>query len=218
MFDRLLGARARARKQARAAASAVLESLYGEAVRRARQPVIYTAWGVPDTLDGRFDVLVLHLHVLFRRLGALAEGQAAEGGGAVADTEAGGLSQSLFDHMIRDLDTNLREAGVSDMRIGSRMKKLARSFYGRVATYDTALAADDDVALRDALDRNVYHKVAAPPEGLEALTAYARALVAASDAWTWDDLSHGIARYPDPLADMGEDGQRAGATDSSEAG
>jgi cytochrome b pre-mRNA-processing protein 3 len=143
-------------------------------------------------------MLVLHMHAIFRRLGALQQEQAQETGVRKEETEAAGLSQALFDHMIRDLDSNLREAGVSDMRIGSRMKKLARGFYGRVTTYDAALSSGDDTALRDALDRNVYQKVAAPPESLAALTAYARDVMTAANGWTWESLSRGAVRYPDP--------------------
>jgi cytochrome b pre-mRNA-processing protein 3 len=179
----------------------VLESLYGEVVRRARQPALYLTWGVPDTLDGRYDMLVLHAYVLFRRLGTLRRDEARQTGRPEAETETGGLSQALFDHMLRDLDTNLREAGVSDMRIGSRMKKLTKSFYGRVGSYDEALAVGNDAALRDALDRNVFQKTAAPAEGLTALVAYVHALIEAADTWTWEDLCHGIVRYPDlPVA------------------
>jgi len=184
------------RARERAAGRAVVEGLYAEIVRRARQPQAYLAWGVPDTLDGRFDMLVLHAYPVYRRLGALAHEQAETAGVAPHETEAAGLSQSLFDHMLRDWDSNLREAGVSDMRIGSRMKKLGRAFYGRVATYDEALAAPDETLLHEALDRNVYQKVAAPPEGLAALANHARALVAVGDHWTWADLAHGVARFP----------------------
>ncbi|MQX35249.1 ubiquinol-cytochrome C chaperone family protein [Roseospira navarrensis] len=184
-------------RQDRAQARAAVETLYGEVVRQTRQPAMYLDWQVPDTLDGRYDMLVLHAFVLFRALGRLSHEQAAATGRAEADTDASGLSQALFDHMLRDLDTNLREAGVSDMRIGSRMKKLTKAFYGRVASYEAGLDADDgDRTLREALDRNVYQKVAAPPEGLAALATYVRTLVATADTWTWDDLSHGIARYP----------------------
>lgn len=198
MLKQLLGAFFGERAEERAQARAVVEALYDEAVRRARQPVFYLDLDVPDTLDGRYDMLVLHVHALFRRLGALRREQASDSGGPEERTEAAGLSQALFDHMIRDLDSNLREAGVSDMRIGSRMKKLARGFYGRVAIYDAALDAGDDAALRDALDRNVYQKVAAPPESLAALTAYAREVMAAADSWTWETVSRGAVRYPDP--------------------
>ncbi|KAA5607519.1 ubiquinol-cytochrome C chaperone [Roseospira marina] len=197
MFDLLFGGRARARD--RAQSQAVVQTLYGAVVQQTRRPEPYVAWGVPDTLDGRYDMLVLHAFVLFRALGRLSQEESKATGVPEGRTEAGGLSQAVFDHMLRDLDTNLREAGVSDMRIGARMKKLTKAFYGRVSSYEAGLKAEeDDATLRDALDRNVYQKVAAPPEGLAALARHVRALAAAADTWTWADLSHGVARYPDP--------------------
>jgi cytochrome b pre-mRNA-processing protein 3 len=196
MFDFLFAGRQRARD--RAQAQAVLDALYGEVVRQTRRPEPYLTWGVPDTLDGRFDMLVLNAFVVFRALGRLTRTEAESRGVPETETEAAGLSQALFDHMLSDLDTNLREAGVSDMRIGTRMKKLTKSFYGRVASYEAGLEADDgDATLRDALDRNVYHKVPAPPEGLAALARHVRAMAEASAAWTWEDLSHGRLVYPD---------------------
>jgi len=203
MFDFLFGGRNRA--QDRAQAKAVLEALYGAVVRETRRPEPYLSWGVPDTLDGRYDMLVLHAFVVFRALGRLSQAEAKATGQPDSATEATGLSQALFDHMMRDLDTNLREAGVSDMRIGSRMKKLTKAFYGRVASYEEGLAANDgDVALRAALDRNVFHKVPAPPEGLAALAGHVRTLAAASEAWTWDDLSQGVIHFPDLVVPSSE--------------
>lgn len=198
LFGSLFG-----RSPAQAQADAVIERLYGEIVRRTRQPVLYEGLGVPDTLDARYDVLLLHAFPVFRRLGTLSRAQAEAVGVSERQTEASGLSQALFDHMVRDLDTNLREAGVSDMRIGARMKKLARGFYGRLATYDEALAQDDgDAALRDALDRNVFNKVLASDEGLAALAGYVRAMESAAALWSWEDLSQGRVTYPDPPTGM----------------
>jgi len=203
MFDFLFGGRDRA--QDRAQAKAVLEALYGAVVRETRRPEPYLSWGVPDTLDGRYDMLVLHAFVVFRALGRLSQAEAKATDQPDSVTEATGLSQALFDHMMRDLDTNLREAGVSDMRIGSRMKKLTKAFYGRVASYEEGLAADDgDATLRAALDRNVFHKIPAPPEGLAALANHVRTLAAASETWTWDDLSRGVIHFPDLVVPSSE--------------
>lgn len=196
MFDFLFGGRARAQERARA--REVLDSLYGAVVRQTRRPEPYVAWGVPDTLDGRYDMLIVNAFVVFRALGRLSRAEAEATGQPETATEAAGMSQALFDHMVRDLDTNFREAGVSDMRIGVRMKKATKAFYGRVASYEAGLEADDgNAALRAALDRNVYQKVAAPPEGLAALAQYVRGLAEASETWTWEDLSHGRIHYPD---------------------
>ena len=91
--------------------------LYMVAVRQARDPILYTACGVADTLDGRFDLIVLHVVPLMRRLR-----QCDEGGRQ--------LSQALFDVMFDDMDQSLREMGVGDLRVGKRVKQMARAFYG----------------------------------------------------------------------------------------
>ncbi len=189
--------------QAQADGHAVVTRLYDEIVRATRRPDPYMNWGVPDTLDGRFDMLVLHAFVVFRRLGALMQEEAARTRTDDSRTESFSLSQALFDHMIRDLDTNLREAGVSDMRIGAKVKARTKAFYGRVAAYEAGLAADDDDAtLRDALDRNVYTTVQAPPEGLAELARYLRNLALVADTWTWDVMAHGdiVLAAPSELA------------------
>ena len=82
---------------------------------------------MPDTVNGRFDLLVLHLWMVLRRL------RSAEGG---AD-----LSQALFDHFCDDMDANLREMGVGDLTVPKRMQAFGEAFYGRSAAYDLALAS-----------------------------------------------------------------------------
>src|SRR5882757_8153797 len=109
-------------------------------VAQAREPLFYRAMGVPDTVNGRFDMVLLHLWMVLRRL------RTAEGG---AD-----LSQALFDHFCGDMDDNLREMGVGDLTVPKRMQKFGEAFYGRTAAYDKALAAGRD-ALADALARNI---------------------------------------------------------------
>ncbi|MBM3482655.1 MAG: hypothetical protein FJX66_05080 [Alphaproteobacteria bacterium] len=137
--------------------------LYVAAVRQARQEPFYAACGVPDTLDGRFDLIVLHVFLLLRGL--------KKGG------EAGQrLGQAVLEVMFDDMDQNLREMGVGDLSVGKKVKAMARAFYGRSQAYGDALepgAAAD--ALEQALDRNVYGRQAPRPPQLAALAAYVRA-------------------------------------------
>lgn len=140
---------------------AVAEALYRVIVGQARQPSFYTACGVPDTPDGRFDLIVAHAVLVFRRLHRQAEQSRA-------------LAQVLFDLMFADMDQNLREMGVGDLAVGKRIKAMAKGFYGRLAAYDAALAEADDGALHDALRRNVYRKAAPAPLQLAALAGYLR--------------------------------------------
>lgn len=134
----LLG-RFRSQRRAREAAHA----LYTAIVARARASELYAELGVPDTLDGRFDMLVLHMFLVLERLRAGGE-------------RGRRLSQALFDLMFRDLDRSLRELGVGDHAIGGRIKQMISAFYGRMQAYDDAAA--DAARLAEALRRNVYRE------------------------------------------------------------
>jgi cytochrome b pre-mRNA-processing protein 3 len=132
-----------------------VNAAYRRIVERAREPVFYTEWGVPDTLDGRFELLALHAFLVLRRL--------KRDHGA---TEA--FAQELFDTMFADLDRALREMGVGDLGVGRRVKEMAAGFYGRIVAYDQGLV--DGAALDAALRRNLYG-TAAPSEAQRAEAA-----------------------------------------------
>lgn len=120
----------------------IIDALYGKIVASARQPGFYSAWDVPDTPLGRFEMLSLHMFLVMHRL-------RGEDGASAA------LSQELADEFFKDVDHSLRELGIGDMGVPKRMKKLAKMFYGRVGTYGSALNADDRAELAVALKRNV---------------------------------------------------------------
>src|SRR5258708_34970346 len=103
-----------------------IEAIYGMIVTQAREPLFYRDLGVPDTVNGRFDLLLLHLWMVLRRLKATS-------GGA-------GLCQALFDRFCEDMDANLREMGVGDLTVPKRMQAFGEAFYGRTAAHDLALA------------------------------------------------------------------------------
>jgi cytochrome b pre-mRNA-processing protein 3 len=138
-------------------------ALYGAAVGAARHPYFFAQLGVPDTLDGRFDVVALHVALVIRRLRR--------------DPDARGqkLAQAVFDAMFADMDVNLREMGVSDLAVGKRVKRMWEAFHGRAAAYEAALDAQDLPALAEALARNVWR--GETPEGAaDALAARAAVL------------------------------------------
>jgi cytochrome b pre-mRNA-processing protein 3 len=115
--------------------------LYGAIVAQARLPSFYLTYGVPVTMEGRFDLIVLHLVLLIERLG----------------TDAGSrIGQEIFDVFCRDLDGNLREMGVGDLAVPKRMRRFGEAFYGRQAAYLEAFAAADEAALEKALQRNIF--------------------------------------------------------------
>jgi cytochrome b pre-mRNA-processing protein 3 len=159
-----------------------ITALYGAIVAQARSPSFYGAHGVPDTVLGRFDMVVLHAALLVRRLRASDATQA--------------LAQGVFDAFCRDMDDNLREMGVSDIGVPREMRKLAEAFYGRARAYEAALAADGDGALAAALTRNVYADAA--PVAASALAAYVRAAARMLDSASDAALARGEARFPDP--------------------
>ena len=158
--------------------------LYTAAVNAARDPDFYAALGVPDTLDGRFDLVGVHVFLLIDRL------RDAPGPGAE-------LAQAVFDAMFSDMDFNLREMGVSDMRVARRNKEMWEAFHGRAQAYGEAVGAESDAALAEALARNVW-RGAVPPEGApQALAALVRRGRAALAAIPMEDFVAGTARFPE---------------------
>ena len=160
----------------------VAHQLYTEVMALARQPGFFAEWGVPDSVDGRFDMLVLHAYLLLRRLGAVD-------GAAAAPARA--LSQAVFDLMFADMDQNLREMGVSDLAVGNKIRAMVEAFYGRVAAYDAGLAESDDVALAAALGRNIYREAPPTPMAPVAMAAYLRRQAAQLDRQPIDALMAG---------------------------
>ncbi len=137
--------------------------LYPVVLEQSRQPEMYRAGDVPDTPEGRFEALTLHMAVVLRRFRGHGE-QAAE------------VAQALFDVMFDDMDAALRELGVGDLTVAKRIKKMGEAFYGRAAAYDAALAQDDASAIAQALRRNLYVDTEPAAQALNAMTAYAKAL------------------------------------------
>jgi cytochrome b pre-mRNA-processing protein 3 len=126
-------------------------ALYGAAVAHARQPHWFATLGVPDTLDGRFDMVSLFAFLLVDR--ARAEGS----------DEGAALAQAVFDAMFADMDQNLREMGVGDLSVGKRVKAMWTAFNGRCLAYTDALDAGPPDALALALARNVWRAEEVPP-------------------------------------------------------
>jgi cytochrome b pre-mRNA-processing protein 3 len=164
-----------------------IAALYGAIVAQARSPTFYVEFGVPDTMEGRFDLIVLHLVLVLRRLGRAGE----------CGTEFG---QRLFDAFCRDLDGNLREMGVGDLAVPKRMRRFAEAFYGRQAAYVAALAADDPQQhFEKALARNILQAEDIDHRAAR-LARYARAAVWQLDTQDDADLFGGVTDFPDPEA------------------
>lgn len=165
-------------------AKAAGAKLYASAVAQARSPAFYRDFGVRDSMEGRFELFSLHVIFLIERL----KGQ----GDAAAET-----SQAVFDSYVKGLDDAFREIGVADTAVGKKMKKLAGAFYGRLKTYDEAVASlPDEAATRDFLARTAFEERA---EGdVAALTTYLIKTRGSLTDQPLDALLQGDVTWPNP--------------------
>ena len=163
-----------------------IASLYGAIVAQARLHAFYVEFGVPDTIEGRFDLLVLHLVLVLRRLSRTGErGQA--------------FGQQLFDAFCHDLDGNLREMGIGDLTVPKRMRGFGEAFYGRQGAYLAALEADNPAEFENALARNILQAEGIDPRAA-GLARYARAAAGRLDAQEDAGLFGGMIDFPHPEA------------------
>lgn len=178
------------------------EALYRATVAKARDAAFYETLGAADTVEGRYDLLTLHVHMLLTRL---------RGEGALAEA----LSQDIFDVMMKDMDASLREIGVGDLIVGKRMQQLAAAFYGRGERYKTAfeaLEADtpDLKPLQDAVKNNILPD--APDDAsVEAAAAYVARQLAALRAQPAARLMNGVVRFDEPVLEQATDAEAEGA-------
>ena len=161
-----------------------IEAIYGMIVAQAREPRFYRELGVSDTVNGRFDMLLLHLWLLLRQLKQIGESQDR-------------LAQELVDRFCSDMDHNLRELGTSDLKVPKKMQEFGRAFYGRAAAYDTALAEGPE-PLALALDRNIYNGTDLAQA--RRLAGYVEAAIAALAALDETTVANGSWRFPSPVA------------------
>lgn len=175
-----------------------IHALYGMIVAQARSPAFYAGYGVPDTVQGRFDLIVLHLVLVLARLLRDDEPRPGPGWNSRAKP-ARSLGQGLFDAFCRDLDDNLREMGVGDLAVPREMRRFGEAFYGRQAAYREALAAADDRELEKALARNIF-EAAGIDDRAARLARYVRAAAKLLDAAEEDALTAGRVVFPSPEA------------------
>ena len=133
--------------------------VYVQVVAQARQPVFYSSWQVEDTVDGRCDIIVLHLVLLLSRMELEKNNP---------DVEE--FSRTLSEAFFADMDRSLREMGSTDTGVSMRIKNMAQAFYGRMKAYKDAIG--DETAMAEALKRNVYREKIVPPEIVASFAAY----------------------------------------------
>lgn len=164
----------------RNARDATIERLYGAIVAQAREPAFFRDHGVPDTVDGRFEMVVLHVFLVLHRL-KQESGERRE------------LGQVLFDLLFADFDRALRELGVADTKVPKKIREMSQAFYGRTKAYDEALASGEGQALEEALARNVRADATADTA---ALASYVRAAAAHIAAIPYATLAGGSITFP----------------------
>jgi cytochrome b pre-mRNA-processing protein 3 len=154
---------------------------YQQVVGQARQPRFFVELGVPDTLDGRFELICLHAFLYLHRL-------KSEPGSAA-------VSQAFFDTMFTDMDRGLREMGTGDLSVGRHVKRMAQAFYGRIRAYQDGLERGHG-ALSAALARNLFGTVSESTSATDTVGDYVRCAVSHLERQPGDELLEGDVRFP----------------------
>ena len=121
----------------------ISNDIYQKIVNFSRNKIFYTKYNVPDTIDGRFDMLVLITIIVVYRLSKIKN-------------EGSELSQMIFDVVFKDLDYSLRELGAGDVSVANNMKKLISSYMGRQKIYVKAFKSKDEKLLALAFKNNIF--------------------------------------------------------------
>lgn len=178
---------ARFRRKSR---SESIDLLYDAIVAQARLPVFYSDYRVPDTIDGRLDMIMLHTVLLLNRVSR-------------GDEALRALGQAVFDRFCADMDDNLREMGIGDFAVPKTMQRIAGAFYGRAKTYEAVLGGDDSAALVEALRRNIYVGRSDAEQAAQQLSRYALDAVRQLRDCTVEALLAGQLSFPVPPRQCG---------------
>ena len=117
--------------------------LYGSIVAQARRPEFFQRYCVADTINGRFEMLSLHMFLVL---------QALKEKGDHADEVSRATSELFFEHV----DDAMREMGVGDLKVHKKVHSAASDFYGRLQAYAEPVRSNDLEGLEAALARNLY--------------------------------------------------------------
>jgi cytochrome b pre-mRNA-processing protein 3 len=160
----------------------IAQRLYAALTAQARRPDFYLVCGVPDTIDGRFEMVALHAFLLFRRLKGHGD-------------KAGAVAQAVYDVMFSDFDASVREMGAQDLGVGRRIKFMTEAMNGRFAAYEVGLA-QGQTELELALKRNLYGTIEPVEECLKRMADYLKRADAELAALPVDQLMRGVLHFP----------------------
>ena len=136
---------------------------YNNIVFLARNEDLYTKGGVPDTIDGRFELIILHCHLFIKHLVSLGKVEKV-------------FSQQLINYMVTDFDRSLREIGVGDLSVGKKIKFMVSAYYGRANAYDKAIKANNKT-LDDVLKKNLYGTIKPNTDEIKYMEKYIKNLL-----------------------------------------
>lgn len=139
------------------------QALYNAVVEEARRPQWYLSGEVPDTMDGRFDMVALVLSLVLLRL----ENEPGD--------TAKQMCADLADRFIMDMDGTLRQDGIGDQVVGKHIGRMMAALGGRLGAYRDA--GGDDDAMAEALRRNLWRGAPVNPEAVTWVVAEARGVV-----------------------------------------
>ncbi|WP_395815615.1 ubiquinol-cytochrome C chaperone family protein [Devosia sp.] len=138
-------------------ANEAVYAVYAAIVAQSRRPIFYAQWGVPDTVTGRFDMICLHLALVFRRLRAESK-------------PVSQFSQAVFDLFFKDMDRSLREMGAGDLSVPKKIQKMGNLFYGLMTSLNEAMDRGDPAEVEDVIRRNLFD--GSPDAAADRLTGY----------------------------------------------
>lgn len=159
--------------------------LHEAIVEQSRMPGFYAQLGVPDTMLGRYEMVCLHAYLVLTRLNRESE-------------EGHRVAQRLHDLIFDDFDVALREAGLGDMGVGKRIKKLARNLHGRISVYEAGLAAGDE-EMATILRRNMYASADPDADQVNGMIEYIRAAKREIDNCSGEVMFAGAPTFPGAL-------------------
>ncbi len=156
-----------------------LQPLYLQLVARARQPHWYIEGEVPDSVDGRFDVLATVLTLVLLRL--------------ESEREHAGASALVTEIFVDDMDAQMREFGMGDIVVGKRVGKLMGALGGRLGSLRTELNAEGE--LDGFIQRNLYRGEDRSPVAVAHVASALRDIQAKLQAAAGDAIVAGEASW-----------------------
>ena len=160
-----------------------IDKMYEKIVALSRNKKFYVKLNVPDTIDGRFDMLLLFTITVVYRLSKI-------------DPDGKILAQQLFDRFFTDLDYSLRELGVGDVGVSIKIKNMISAYLGRQKVYCNAFSNNNLVYLIDSLNNNVFRNTDINKKNIKSLALYCFILLKKLDNYKNKEILSGNFQFP----------------------